>query len=627
MPFGLVQIPRDEETGFFLLYLTHIIGITAAKRPTRHSLLCFVEYYCYICNRHIMIAMRRKFANNKYSILSLVTNLSCCLILLLSGTACHNNEDSYIRHLDNEAQASMSSYSNEGLDSLATLMLNEAVATSNLKYQSKAHFYLSYFSPDLDQSEKKKKHEHLDIAERIALEINNDTLLCYIYNLRGAWEMGQLNTATAQYWFGKSLEKARSINDRSFGIPAEMNLSETYRLTSDTLGISYDRNLFEYSLSRNEPILKFSSGFRCAMYYASVVGDTAELKPYIDAMRTFSEGFKGAIPMVYAQYFFNRGNFHQAYRYIREADDGSCTDAIVLHAEILNKLGKYEQSERCLDRIVPYDSAQSISLCRKIMLLRIANRAATGDWKRAFDAQQEYQIFRDSLELLANRDLPKRYRVEYEVYTKDREIAEQKMRIHMMVAIISAILILLLGAGIFYYLWNRRRNRFYHDIVRQNRESIERQNILEQRIAHRDARIRELETAPRETNDNSTSRLSKISDEKADEIFERIQYFADVEQIWRNVNITRDNYADMVGCNRTYFSEILKSRTQMSYSAFMNSCRIREAVKILSNPSNDIAIKDLSASLGFLTLSTFYALFKQSIGMSPRAYRKAATGK
>lgn len=34
MPFGLVQIPRDEETGFFLLYLTPIIGQAIAGRPS-----------------------------------------------------------------------------------------------------------------------------------------------------------------------------------------------------------------------------------------------------------------------------------------------------------------------------------------------------------------------------------------------------------------------------------------------------------------------------------------------------------------------------------------------------------------------------------------------------------------
>lgn len=36
------------------------------------------------------------------------------------------------------------------------------------------------------------------MAEKIAEETGNDTLLCYVYNQRGVWELGNLNTATAQ---------------------------------------------------------------------------------------------------------------------------------------------------------------------------------------------------------------------------------------------------------------------------------------------------------------------------------------------------------------------------------------------------------------------------------------------
>lgn len=94
--------------------------------------------------------------------------------------------------------------------------------------------------------------------------------------------------------------------------------------------------------------------------------------------------------------------------------------------------------------------------------------------------------------------------------------------------------------------------------------------------------------------------------------------------MWRDVNITRDSFADMVGCNRTYFTEAIKSHTGMSYTQYMNSCRIREAVRVLSEPADDTPLKNLSASLGFLTLASFYAGFKKETGMSPAAFRKTA---
>ena len=62
----------------------------------------------------------------------------------------------------------------------------------------------------------------------------------------------------------------------------------------------------------------------------------------------------------------------------------------------------------------------------------------------------------------------------------------------------------------------------------------------------------------------------------------------------------------------------------MSYTQYMNSCRIQEAIRILSDPSDDTPLKDLSTALGFLSLGTFYSSFKQATGISPAAYRKTA---
>lgn len=396
---------------------------------------------------------------------------------------------------------------------------------------------------------------------------------------------------------------------------------EACRVADDTLGIIYGRKLFEYAQSREEPLLMFVSGLHCALYYAATAKDISELRPYIDAMRSQPKGFDGAIPMVYAQFFYNHGDYQKAEETIQEVSSENDADILVLYAEILNKQQKYSESEDVLRRIGSDMVLGNLSCQKKIMRLHVDNMAAVGNWKEAYLKQKEYEAFKDSIERSATLDLTKRYRIEYEVYAKDREILEQQMRIQSLYIGISAIILFILGAAVTYYLWHRRRNRFYKDIVRQNRDFIERQNILSERIAYRDSRIAELE----QSNANPV-RHSKISDEKAEEIFDRIQYLADNKQVWRDVNITRDSFADMVGCNRTYFSEVLKTKTGMGYSQFMNSCRIREAVRVLSNPEDDTPLKELATDLGFLTIQTFYTQFKNDIGMSPSAFRKAAKG-
>ena len=547
----------------------------------------------------------------------------------------------------------MSLYSCKGLDSIATLLLEKSRAAGNRFYEGNAHFYLSYFTAGISESERKERLRHLDIAERIGDELDNDTLLAKVYNQRGVWELtSTYNPVTAQYWFSRSIEKGAALKKRHFSIPAEMNMSEAYRMNGDTMGIRYDRDLFDYAGKHNEPMLKFLSGLHCALYYSVTVRDTAELSQYISAIRLMEKENPGVSDMVYANFFYHKGRYREAEEYILKAGPDRYLDFQLLYAKILNKLGKYRESQRLTDALVPYPRSMSFGNYEDVLKLRAGNMEALGDHHAAYSALKYYVSYMDSLQQTRGEDLMKRYRIEYEVVAKDREIAGQKMKIRTMVFAISGIALFLVAALLVYMFWHRRRNKFYKDIVRQNREFIDRQDLLEKSIAMRDStiaglesRIHELESrepdkgeAEGETSvsgeasrgengelqENGVGQTGSISNEKSDVIFDRIRYLADNEQVWRDTGITREVFAEKVGCNRTYLTDVLKAKTGMGYSQFMNSCRIREAVRVLADPHSTVSLKDLSSAIGFLTIQTFYNSFRQQIGMSPAAFRKAA---
>lgn len=548
----------------------------------------------------------------------------------------------------------MSKYSCEGLDSIATLLLEKSRAAGNRFYEGNAHFYLSYFTSDLPENERKKRLRHLDLAERIGNELDNDTLLAKVYNQRGVWELtSTYNPVTAQYWFNRSIEKAAALKKRHFSIPAEMNMSEAYRMNGDTMGIKYDRDLFDYAGRHNEPMLKFLSGLHCAMYYSVIVKDTAELSQYVNAIRLMEKENPGVSDMVYANFFYNKGRYREAEEFILKAGPDNYLDFQLLYAKILNKLGKYRESQMLADSVAPYPQRMSFKSYEEVLKLRAVNMEALGDHHAAYSALKYYVNYKDSLQQTRGEDLLKRYRIEYEVVAKDREIAGQKMKIRTMVFAISGIALFLVAALLVYMFWHRRRNKFYKDIVSQNREFINRQDLLEKSIAMRDStiiglesRIHELESrepdkgkavggktsgsgeAVREENgeiqENGAGQTGSISNEKSDVIFDRIRHLADNEQVWRDTGITREVFAEKVGCNRTYLTDVLKAKTGMGYSQFMNSCRIREAVRVLADPHSTVSLKDLSSAIGFLTIQTFYNSFRQQIGMSPAAFRKAA---
>lgn len=569
----------------------------------------------------------------KITIALVALTIVCCVGL--SGCRKGSDQDAGLADLDRRANLAMSSLGKEGLDSLANLLLQEATKAGNRHYQGKAHFYLSSFNDIVVSKEvAAERLAHLDEAEAIAREISNDTLLAYVYNQRGVLEFGQYySPITAQYWFNRSIETARPLGKRRISIPAEINMSEASRLIGDTVDIAIDENLYRYARERNDTATIFATAFHCALYYATQKADSARLAGYLDDIRNIHVYGHDIEKMLMARYYLTKNEIDKAAAEIQQATPGRFADLVIVHAEILNRQGKYADSEKEL-RKMPHGNTAYQNNQGKILELHADNAAGLNRWRDAYDYRTQYNTFTDSLKSIRALDLTKKYKVEYEVNLKDREIAEQRLRIrNLATAIImgTMMVIIIIAGGILYH---RHKMRFYRKIVRQNMESIEREKRLEEQIETRDRRISELEeiSAPGNIPESeaepkpeaASASPGKLSDATNDRIFAKISKLSDEQQIWRDVNITRETFADLVGCNRTYFSEVIKKRTGMSYTQYMNSCRIQEAIRILSDPSDDTPLKDLSTALGFLSLGTFYSSFKQATGISPAAYRKTA---
>lgn len=56
------------------------------------------------------------------------------------------------------------------------------------------------------------------------------------------------------------------------------------------------------------------------------------------------------------------------------------------------------------------------------------------------------------------------------------------------------------------------------------------------------------------------------------------------EKIYKDNSITKDKIADLLGTNRTYLSRIINEQSKQSFTHYVNSFRIEEAIRLLSNP-------------------------------------------
>ena len=86
-------------------------------------------------------------------------------------------------------------------------------------------------------------------------------------------------------------------------------------------------------------------------------------------------------------------------------------------------------------------------------------------------------------------------------------------------------------------------------------------------------------------------------------------------------NISLDDISALLGFDRSYFCRIFKSATGATFTEYLNFVRICKAEKLLS--TTDSSILDISADVGFSSVSYFNKIFKKYKNCSPSFYRSA----
>lgn len=70
-----------------------------------------------------------------------------------------------------------------------------------------------------------------------------------------------------------------------------------------------------------------------------------------------------------------------------------------------------------------------------------------------------------------------------------------------------------------------------------------------------------------------------------------------------------------------YFNRLIKSKTGMTYSAYLQQIRLEHAEKLLLTSNK--SIEDIADSVGYHNKGYFYKIFVQKNGMTPAQYRKS----
>lgn len=131
----------------------------------------------------------------------------------------------------------------------------------------------------------------------------------------------------------------------------------------------------------------------------------------------------------------------------------------------------------------------------------------------------------------------------------------------------------------------------------------------------------EVETAA-DTDSDTDIEISGASVPENENLFLRFDQQVKEQKLYLDYQLTRDDYAQLMGVDRNRFASVLKLFTAGgNLSCYLNDLRLEYSIGLFRNHP-DWPISKVAAESALPSLSTFYRLFKDKYGISPSSFRK-----
>ena len=471
--------------------------------------------------------------------------------------------------------------------------------------------------------------KNLNLSLDLATKLSNDSLLCSVY---GSFGLYAANIDTDYYraiqWLYKGITLAQQNNYQQQYALLLSHLANIYYLKRDPAGLKYSLECYELGHSLNNPYIIYSGAVNSAYMYF-LTKQNEEAMKYIHEAETLmleNDFYDQAHTYnLFGNLLYDLGEYAQAIKYYKEAmkdKQAAQTSSIVYahlgYARVLMKQRKYEEAIPLLKQGIAISYARTNAVHRNELYENLSS--CYEHLHQYQEALNYYKVFRLENDSLFNKDKERdlsemRFRYDTErqenlIKQSKLDVMQKEQRIQQQTFILIIIFIVL---GLLYYLY-RRKNKLYLSIVKQNQEAIKRETELNRRI-------RLLEQTDKSVSPQEKYAGSSLTDEKYYELFRDLEHLMREDKIYKDNTITKEKVAELLGTNRTYLSRIINEQSKQSFTHYVNSFRIEEAVRLLSDPTNDTPLKAISADLGFNSISTFYNLFQSTVGMTPSQYR------
>lgn len=468
---------------------------------------------------------------------------------------------------------------------------------------------------------------YLDRALIRGRQCEDPVALCRIYNALGIYAVSiETNYFGGIEYFLEAMEYARSASLNRFYLVAQCNLANTYYMRNDPAGLKYAEEVCRLGTEWGYDYLAFG-GAVISAYMHYMLGDQDRALEYI--LRTLPDtdkfGYHTELYSLYANILHAQGDDAGAERYYLMAldhiDEKVVTAAVMTYLSYgtyLNDRGEYARAIPVLRQGIELSERSNNAVHRYKLYQRISEaETALGRYREALDYFKSYHSQADSIFNVERERSINELRVKYDAERQENMLRKSEIDLIRQQRRFQLLLLLLLfavGISTVVYILYRRKDKMYKQIVRQQYEFLKKEKKAAQPAM-----------PPPDPISPQTEKQSPDRDEHAvrdAELFARIEYLMQTEGVYRQNDLTIERLAERLDTNRTYISRAINQQAGKAFSSYVNSYRIDEAVRRLSDVDDDTPLKALAQMLGYNHLQTFYTSFQSAIGMPPSKYRE-----
>ncbi len=443
----------------------------------------------------------------------------------------------------------------------------------------------------------------LDQAYNTAIQLNDDKLLRGLYNGLALYERrANSNEFAAIEYYIKALTNVPK-EKKQFRFVVLNNLANSMASIHDTTSC-YAKECYELSKELGGAYETNGMFHMASVFYNR--GQYQQAKELLTkAYEVASPSMLPTIDELMVQVLIATRQFDEASRYADHAialgDTCKNVQPIVRigssipKAELLTEIGKYEESNKWLDKITADTTVLIPGQKSVIYNLYAINHEHLGHYKEAMEYSKKLNELTSAMADLDRVNIQKAKEVALDVAQKDAEIEKQKERASFnLKMLIGALLfcLVLLGLCVYIYVTYRKQHQLMKIIVDRAETHEKKQKEKQLQAGGRNA-----------------------------ELFRRIQQLVEKEQLFKDTSLSRESLSDMLGTSHTYVSEAIKQVTGKSFPQYIGDLRQQEAERMLHDPTCDTSsLKMLYEKIGFASFSAFYKSFKKATGMSPSSY-------